>query len=120
MLRTSGDDVPESFKANSSATRRPSRRFASGAGRIGALCLVLAAFGVAPAAPTQAQAPHSVVVTLYKSRTIHIDRPFATAIVGSPDIADALPMTDRGLYIQARKSAPPMCRCSIRIKSLSP
>jgi pilus assembly protein CpaC len=42
-------------------------------------------------------------VTLYKSRTIHLDRPFATAVVGSPDIADALPMTDRGLYIQGKK-----------------
>jgi pilus assembly protein CpaC len=44
-----------------------------------------------------------LVITLYKSRTIHLDRPFATAVVGSPDIVDALPMTDRGLYIQGKK-----------------
>ena len=48
--------------------------------------------------PTQALA-----VTLYKSRTIRLDEPFATAVVGSPDIADVLPMTDRGLYIQGKK-----------------
>ena len=44
-----------------------------------------------------------VVVTLYKSRTFHLDQPFATAVVGSPDIADALPMSDRSLYIQGKK-----------------
>jgi pilus assembly protein CpaC len=46
---------------------------------------------------------HALVIPLNKSRTIHLDRPFATAVVGSPDIADALPMTDRGLYIQGKK-----------------
>lgn len=45
----------------------------------------------------------AVVLTLYKSQTLQLDRPFATAVVGSPEIADALPMTDRGLYIQGKK-----------------
>src|SRR5262249_19099825 len=44
-----------------------------------------------------------VTVTLYKSRTFHLDRPFTTAVVGSPDILDALPMSDRSLYIQGKK-----------------
>jgi pilus assembly protein CpaC len=44
-----------------------------------------------------------VVVTLYKSKTFHLDQPFSTAVVGSPDIADALPMSDRSLYIQGKK-----------------
>ena len=44
-----------------------------------------------------------VVVTLNKSRTFRLDRPFATAVVGSPDIADVLPLTDRSLYIQGKK-----------------
>src|SRR5882757_10635666 len=82
--------------------------------RLGALCAILAIFGAVSSAPTQAADPtiargyegastRSLVVTLYKSRTIHVDRPFATAVVGAPDIADALPMTDRGLYIQGKK-----------------
>src|SRR5213080_845993 len=43
------------------------------------------------------------VVTLNKSRTLRFDKPFASAVVGSPDIVDALPMSDRALYIQGKK-----------------
>ena len=35
------------------------------------------------------------VVTLNKSRTLRFDKPFASAVVGAPDIMDALPMSDR-------------------------
>ncbi len=44
-----------------------------------------------------------IVVTLYKSRTLRLEKPFASAVVGSPDIVDALPMSDRSLYIQGKK-----------------
>ena len=44
-----------------------------------------------------------IVVTLYKSRTLLLEKPFASAVVGSPDIVDALPMSDRRLYIQGKK-----------------
>jgi pilus assembly protein CpaC len=44
-----------------------------------------------------------VVVTLNKSRTLRLDKPFASAVVGAPDIIDALPMSDRVLYIQGKK-----------------
>jgi pilus assembly protein CpaC len=44
-----------------------------------------------------------IVVTLYKSRTLVLERPFASAVVGSPDLVDALPMSDRRLYIQGKK-----------------
>jgi pilus assembly protein CpaC len=44
-----------------------------------------------------------IVVTLYKSRTLMLPQPFASAVVGSPDIVDALPMSDRKLYIQGKK-----------------
>src|SRR6516164_8630339 len=44
-----------------------------------------------------------VSITLFKSRTLQVDKPFATALIGSPDIADILPMSDRALYIQAKK-----------------
>ena len=44
-----------------------------------------------------------IVVTLYKSRTLMLPQPFASAVVGSPDLVDALPMSDRRLYIQGKK-----------------
>ena len=44
-----------------------------------------------------------IVVTLNKSRTLRLEQPFASAVVGSPDIVDALPMSDRTLYIQGKK-----------------
>jgi Flp pilus assembly secretin CpaC len=44
-----------------------------------------------------------IVVTLNKSRTLLFDKPFASAVVGAPDIMDALPMSDRVLYVQGKK-----------------
>src|SRR2546430_4697857 len=44
-----------------------------------------------------------LVVTLNKSRTLRFDQPFSSAVVGSPEIVDALPMSDRALYIQGKK-----------------
>src|SRR5262245_5362895 len=44
-----------------------------------------------------------IVVTLNKSVTLRFDKPFASAVVGAPDIVDALPMSDRVLYIQGKK-----------------
>jgi pilus assembly protein CpaC len=44
-----------------------------------------------------------VTITLNKSRSFRIDRPFSSAIVGAPELLDALPMTDRTLYLQAKK-----------------
>jgi Flp pilus assembly secretin CpaC len=44
-----------------------------------------------------------IVGTLNKSRTLRFDKPFASAVVGAPDIMDALPMSDRVLYIQGKK-----------------
>src|SRR6266567_7617816 len=44
-----------------------------------------------------------IVVTLHKSRTLRLDKPFSSAVVGSTDIVDALPMSDRALYIQGKR-----------------
>ncbi len=44
-----------------------------------------------------------VTITLFKSRTLQVDKPFATALIGSPEIADILPMSDKAIYIQAKK-----------------
>jgi pilus assembly protein CpaC len=78
--------------------------------------LVAAGFGTvladtqsAPAQSSRAgwqnegEAVRHVVVTLNKSRSFRLDKSFSTAVVGSPDIADVLPMTDRSLYVQGKK-----------------
>jgi pilus assembly protein CpaC len=43
-----------------------------------------------------------VVIPLNKSKTLDMGAPFASAVVGNPFIADAMPMTDRKLYIQGK------------------
>ena len=44
-----------------------------------------------------------VVVTLNKSKTFRFQQPFTRAVVGAPDIADVLPISDRAIYVQAKK-----------------
>jgi len=44
-----------------------------------------------------------IAVTLNKSRIIRILKPFTAAVVGSPEIADVMPLSDRSLYIQGKK-----------------
>ena len=41
-------------------------------------------------------------MTLNKSKTLTFKSPFATAVIGSPEIADLLPMTDHTLYVQGK------------------
>ncbi|RFB75533.1 type II and III secretion system protein family protein [Methylovirgula sp. 4M-Z18] len=45
-----------------------------------------------------------VSVVLNKSRTIKLNRPFSTAVVGQPEIADVMPLTDSSIYIQGKKA----------------
>jgi len=52
---------------------------------------------------TQGKRPRHIVVTLNKSLVFNIGQPFSTVIVGQPDYADVLPMTDNSIYIQAKK-----------------
>jgi pilus assembly protein CpaC len=44
-----------------------------------------------------------IVIAVNKSVTLTMPASFSSAVVGSPDIADALPMTDRTLLIEAKK-----------------
>jgi pilus assembly protein CpaC len=44
-----------------------------------------------------------VTITLNKSRTLELELPFSSAVVGAPDIADVLPMSDTVIYIQGKK-----------------
>ena len=43
-------------------------------------------------------------VPLGKSQVIRVDRPYAKALVGNPDTADVLPLTDRTLYVLGKKA----------------
>jgi pilus assembly protein CpaC len=44
-----------------------------------------------------------ITVTLNKSKTLTFASPYSSAVIGSPDIADLLPMTNRTLYVQGKK-----------------
>src|SRR5690242_17675374 len=46
---------------------------------------------------------HHITVTIYKSRTVAVEKPFTKAIVGSNEIVDVLPISDRTLYLQGKK-----------------
>src|SRR5215472_3960568 len=72
------------------------------------LMIAWALLGVGPHAQAQPQNEESgavrhIVVTVNKSRTLRFDSAFASAVVGAPDIVDALPMSDQKLYIQGKK-----------------
>jgi pilus assembly protein CpaC len=45
-----------------------------------------------------------VRVTVFKSRTIRLDQPFEKAVVGAPEIIDALPTNNQTLYLQGKKA----------------
>jgi pilus assembly protein CpaC len=91
------------------------RRGGQHAGRLGRLCgLMVAAIMTAglaftwPCGPASAQivegAPvRHITVTLNKSKTLQFGQPFASAVIGAPDIADILPMTEKTLYVQGKK-----------------
>jgi pilus assembly protein CpaC len=49
------------------------------------------------------QPVQQVIIPVNKSVTMTTPASFSSAVVGSPEIADALPMTDRTLLIQAKK-----------------
>ena len=42
-------------------------------------------------------------VPVNKSQVIRADRPYAKALIGSPEIADVLPLTDSSLYVLGKK-----------------
>jgi len=100
-------------------TRRIARRVISlGPARLrNRLCVPLiiawALLGVGLGAVQQAQAQsrdedsgggvQHIVLTLHKSRTLVLPQPFASVVVGSPELVDALPMSDNRLYIQGKR-----------------
>lgn len=45
-----------------------------------------------------------VKVTINKSRTFRVDRPFSTIIAGSPEVADVRSISDQVIYIQGKQT----------------
>jgi pilus assembly protein CpaC len=70
---------------------------------LGAPCAPTRAAELSSAGQSERGTGHHVVVTLNKSRTFRFDTPITSAVVGSPEIADVLPMSDRSIYIQGKK-----------------
>jgi len=65
---------------------------------------VLALYGTTSRAQVVADAPvRQITVTLNKSKTLTFKAPFSTAVIGAPDIADLVPMSDQTLYVQGKK-----------------
>jgi pilus assembly protein CpaC len=74
--------------------------------RAGFMALLLIATISFPFISARSDSVHYVqhiVVALNKSVTLDVPEPFASAVVGAPEIADALPVSDRTLLIQAKK-----------------
>jgi pilus assembly protein CpaC len=51
-----------------------------------------------------------VRVTQGKSQTLQTTLGFVDLVVGDPEIADVMPLTDRTMYVLGRSSAPPTSR----------
>jgi pilus assembly protein CpaC len=45
-----------------------------------------------------------VRIIIHKSRTVRLDQPFEKAVVGAPDVVDALPTNNQTLYLQGKKA----------------
>ena len=77
-----------------------------------AALLACAIAALAPAAPAAAQSGFTVsneqnagelVVPVNKSQVLTSDRPFARALIGNPEIADILPLSNRSLHVLGKK-----------------
>ena len=75
-----------------------------------AIAIAAAAFGAAGPASAQVTVSEAdeirageLAVPLNKSQVLRTDRPFAKALIGNPEIADVLPLSDRSLYVLGKK-----------------
>src|SRR5688500_14671959 len=75
-----------------------------------ALALSVAAFGAAAPAAAQVRvseaddvAAGELAVPVNKSQVLRTDRPFTKALVGNPEVADVLPLSDSSLYVLGKK-----------------
>lgn len=52
---------------------------------------------------SEGAAVRRLTVIVNKSRTFNVERQFSRAIVGSGDVADVMPLSDRAIYIQGKR-----------------
>jgi len=85
-------------------------RTCKGAALGASIIFAAAAFGAAVPAAAQVTVSESdavrageLAVPLNKSQVLRSDRPYAKALIGNPDIADVLPLSDRSLYVLGKK-----------------
>ena len=45
-----------------------------------------------------------LAVPVNKSQVLRSDRPYAKALIGNPEIADVLPLTNQSLYVLGKKN----------------
>ena len=45
-----------------------------------------------------------LAVPVNKSQVLRVDRPYAKALIGNPEIADVLPLTDESIYVLGKKT----------------
>lgn len=69
----------------------------------GALLFILLSFGDVSGRAQDVQYVQHINIPINKAVTLTVRSSFSSAVVGSPAIADALPMTDRTVLIQAKK-----------------
>ena len=75
-----------------------------------AIAIAAAAFGAAVPANAQVTVSEAdeirageLAVPVNKSQVLRSDRPFTKALIGNPEIADVLPLSDRSLYVLGKK-----------------
>jgi pilus assembly protein CpaC len=93
-----------STKVPSPTVQWDGRRLA-GASILGLLVLlVVAQVGAAELNISgESQTVRRLVITVNKSRTIQINRPYGRTVVAAPELADVLPINNRTLYIQGKR-----------------
>ena len=52
----------------------------------------------------EVQAAGELAVPVNKSQVLRVDRPYAKALIGNPEIADVLPLTNRSVYLLGKKA----------------
>ncbi len=85
-------------------------RTMTGAALGASIAFAAAAFGLAVPAAAQITVSEAdevrageLAVPVNKSQVLRSDRPFAKALIGNPDIADVLPLSDRSIYVLGKK-----------------
>jgi len=81
------------------------RGIALGAVALAALCAAVPAAAAQAGGISVAEGVHAgeVAVPVNKSQVVRSDRPYSKALIGNPDIADILPLTDQSLYLLGKK-----------------